>query len=95
VNPHTDDDMTTPSTLRVLASWPDRVAALKAYTPDHVAKTAGLSRHTVDAYRFGKRPVPLAVLNKLLPGTTPTVAIVEACGMVLMVEAVPHVGGEQ
>jgi len=86
VKPHTDDDMTTPNTLRVLASWPDRVTCLRCYSPAFVAERTGLPMNTVYSYRKGARTVPLDVLTKVTSDVSPPVDIVEACGMVLMVE---------
>lgn len=86
--------MTTPNTLRVLAAWPDRVTCLRCYSPAFVAERTGVPMNTVYAYRSGARTVPLDVLAKVTSDVSPPVAIVEAFGQVLMVEAVPHVGGE-
>jgi len=91
VNPYTDDDMRTespPKSLRVLCAWPDRVACIRAYTPDFVAERTGVSLSTIYAYRSGARTVPLDVLAAVAAGAGVEVDIVEAAGWVMMVEAV-------
>jgi hypothetical protein len=91
VNPYTDDDMRTespPKSLRVLCAWPDRVACVRAYTPQFVAERAGVSLSTIYAYRSGARTVPLDVLAAVAAGAGVEVDIVEAAGWVMMVEAV-------
>lgn len=86
--------MTTPNTLRVLAAWPDRVTCLRCYSPAFVAERTGVPMNTVYAYRSGARTVPLDVLAKVTSDVSPPVDIVEACGMVLMVEPVQATGGD-
>lgn len=76
----------TPRSLRVLASWPDRVTCLRCYSPTFIAERTGAPMRTVYAYRSGARKVPLDVLGKVTSDVEPPVDIVEACGMVLMVE---------
>jgi len=75
-----------PRSLRVLASWPDRVTCLRCYSPTFIAERTGVPMNTVYAYRSGARTVPLDVLGKVTSDVEPPVDIVEACGMVLMVE---------
>jgi len=81
-----------PKSLRVLCAWPDRVACVRAYTPQFVAERVNVSLSTIYAYRSGARTVPLDVLAAVAAGASVEVDIVEAAGWVMMVEPLSEGG---